>query len=421
MSVTAAKPAAKPAEPTETERYPYWRRNMVLVPLINALCSLGFAVSFPFVPLVVRELGVTERLETWVGFMMLAFYIIGFVMNPVWGGIADHYGRRLMMLRASAGMGLFFCLIPFAPDPWWFAAAFLAVGVFNGFIPAGMALLVANTPPRRLGSALSWAQSGGLIGHTVGPAIGAALVTLFATYRYLFWFSGALLLGGAGLTLALVREVKRRGEGRFRLRLVRDLRVLLQVPGLGLVFFLSFVLMVNYHGNTMVLSIYMLELVAAHPLQLGLSEGMWVGMVAVGLSVASAVSLPVWGRVLDRFDPVRVLALGLLAAVLTMLPVVFVQTPLQLTIARAVFGLLTSVLNPGIVRVLKDRAPQGMDARAISYATAFQMIGMGVAPFVAGLVGPWLGLRAYFAFACGLTALAWLVWVRWGMRDPAPQ
>ena len=94
-----------------------------------------------------RDLGVRDNLETWIGYMMLVFYLVGFVINPIWGGIADHYGRKIMVLRATLGMGFFMALVPFATTPLGFACLFVLVGLFNGLVPAGMALLVANTPP----------------------------------------------------------------------------------------------------------------------------------------------------------------------------------------------------------------------------------------------------------------------------------
>jgi hypothetical protein len=47
-----------------------------------------------------------------------------------------------------------------------------------------------------------------------------------------------------------------------------------------------------------------------------------------------------------------------------------------------------------------------------SYAASFQFIAMGIAPFTAGLTGPLLGLRAYFALTVGLTFLAFGLWLR---------
>jgi hypothetical protein len=53
-----------------------------------------------------------------------------------------------------------------------------------------------------------------------------------------------------------------------------------------------------------------------------------------------------------------------------------------------------------------------MDARAISYSTAFQFFAMGIAPFSAGLIGPALGLRVYFALTILLMAGGLWLWMR---------
>jgi MFS family permease len=50
-----------------------------------------------------------------------------------------------------------------------------------------------------------------------------------------------------------------------------------------------------------------------------------------------------------------------------------------------------------IFALLRLHAPKGMDARAISYSTAFHFFGMGLAPFIAGLISPVFGMRPYFA------------------------
>src|SRR4051812_47023934 len=143
----------------EDRQYPFWRRNLKVVPFSNLLASLGFGIGWPFLPLMVRSLGVEENLATWVGHMVLGFYIVSLVTTPIWGSIADHYGRKINVLRATLGMGLCFSMVPFAPTPLVFACLLLAVGVFNGSTAAAMALLVANTPPRRIGSALSLSQT----------------------------------------------------------------------------------------------------------------------------------------------------------------------------------------------------------------------------------------------------------------------
>ena len=116
-----------------------------------------------------------------------------------------------------------------------------------------------------------------------------------------------------------------------------------------------------------------------------------------GLALSTLIALPLWGRALDRVGPSRVLAFAAAATIITHLPLLVLQTPLQLVLARVAFGLTAAAMQVAILQLLRLHGPPGMDARAISYATAFQFFGMGVAPFAAGLIGPVLGMRAYFA------------------------
>jgi MFS family permease len=399
----------------EEARFPYWRRNARVLPVANCMTSMGFALSFPFLPVMVQALGVRSNLETWVGNMMLVFYIISFASGPVWGGIADHFGRKIMVLRAMLGMGLLMSLVPFAPSPFWFVVLFSLVGFFNGSSAAAQALLVANTPSNRIGSVLARLQTGMLLGQTLGPAVATTAVALVSRPHWLFWFSGLLLLAGGVLVLVFVREVKQLAAGPWKLEWMGSLRELVKVPRMVPLYLLSFMFAALSSGNVTILSVYVLQLMG--PNASGTGDGaFWVGAVAMGLAIPSVVSLVVWGKLLDRVDPARVLIFTTAAACLTQIPLVFLETPLQLVLARAAFGLSASLMQPAIVRLLKAYAPEGMDARAISYSHSFHFIALGLAPFAAGLIGPMLGLRTYFALTVAFGVFALLLWIRASRR-----
>jgi MFS family permease len=399
----------------ESRLYPYSRRNLQIIPAANLLCGFGFNLSWPFVPLMVRGLGVHEHLETWVGNMLLVFYLISFAVSPVWGGIADHYGRKLMVLRAMLGMGCAMLLVPFATTPLWFAALFMLISVFNGFTPAGIALLVANTPPTRIGRAVSYAQTGGLVGQTLGPAAGAALAALIDQQHWLFWISAAMMLSGGTLVALFVREVKQLAPGPWRPQWVGSLRELLAVPRLGPLYLLAFLFSVMWYGSITNITVFVLQLLATQPADSG-SEAFWIGAAAMALALSMLVAMPLWGRVLDRVGPARVLAWCAAAAVITHLPLLVLQTPLQLVLTRVAFGLTAAGLAPAVFQLLRLHAPPGMDARAISYATAFQFFAMGLAPFGAGLIGPVFGLRAYFGLAIVLMLGGLALWLHTGKK-----
>jgi MFS transporter, DHA1 family, multidrug resistance protein len=401
----------------DSRQFPYWRRNMQVLPLANLLCGLGFFLSWPFIPLMVRGLGVHEHIETWIGYMLLVFYLISFAVNPIWGGIADHYGRKIMVLRAMLGMGFFMLLVPLAPTPEWFAGLFMLVGIFNGYTPAGMALVVANTPPQRIGSAVAMAQTGSLVGQTMGPAVGAVLAALIDRQHFMYWISGSCMICGGALVLLFVREVKQLAPGKWRPQWVGSLRELLAVSRIGPLLLLAFLFSVMWNGNVTIISIYVLQLLARQPVSANAgAEAFWVGAAAVALAVSSLVALPFWGRILDRYGPARVLTFAAAAAAVTHLPLLVLQTPLQLVFARVAFGLTAAAMQPAIFQLLRVHAPKGMDARAISYASSFQFFAMGMAPFCAGLIGPALGLRAYFALTIALMLGGLALWLRRGNR-----
>lgn len=404
-------PHASHAAAEDSRQFPHWRRNLRALPPANLLCGLGFSLAWPFLPLMVRELGVRENLETWVGYMLLVFYLVSFVVNPIWGGIADHYGRKLMVLRAMLGMGGAMMLVPFATTPIWFASFIMLIGVFNGFTPAGVALLVANTPPNRIGRAISLAQTGGMVGQALGPALGAVLAALVDRQHWLFWISGGLMLSGGLLVALFVREVKQLAPGPWRPHWLSSLRDLLAVPRIGLLFLLAMLFSVMWYGSVTNISIFVLQLLEAQGADPE-REAIWVGAAAVAIALSMLVALPFWGRMQDRIGPARVLTFAAAATVITHLPLLVLQTPLQLVLARVAFGLTAAGMPTAIFALLRICAPPGMDARAISYATAFHFFGMGLAPFVAGLIAPVLGMRTYFGLTIVLMLGGLVLWRR---------
>jgi len=406
--------ASRPAE----EAYPFWRHNRYALPFATFALTFGFSIANPFLPLILREEGVSEHLETWVGTLMGVYFFISFVLTPVWGAVADHYGRKPMVLRTSLGMGTVFLLLAFAPSLGWFVPIFLLLGTTNGFNPACHALAVTTTPPHKMGSVLSWVQTGALLGGTVGPAVGAVLAGLLPTYRSLYVASGLFSIAAGLMALLLARERFVRPAQPLRFHLVRDARTFLRMPNLPVLFGLYLVYTLSFNGSVAIASVYTLELLPQGGVGDVHATNTWVGAVSIALAIGSALAVPVWGRLLDRFGPPRVLLASIALGALAMLPVVLARTPWHLVLARFVFGALAIGIGPAAITQVKERSPPGMESRVLAYLTAFGMLGMGVGPFIAGQVGPWLGLSAYFGLN-GVLLLAFLgAWYRSWTRDP---
>jgi MFS family permease len=427
-SQRSAPPASDP-QPSDPQQpiaadpapYAHWRANLHALSVGILLSTLGFTLSWPFLPLILRELGVAGHLEAWVGYLVGGFFFTSFALTPVWGGLADHFGKRTMVLRAGFGMAAGFGILPFMPGVPWFLPVFLFIGAANGYTPAALALVATGTPPAQLGRALSLAQMAALLGTTLGPAAGAGLVLVLPRYVDLFWASAGLIFCGGAIGLLLVREAPARPAGRFRLTVWADLRTCLRIRMLPPLLFVTFIFSMTFFGSTTVVSLYTLELLGSAAAFGGIAVGAWVALATTALTISSALAVPVWGRLVDRFSTADVLgaALALGCAVSLLLPLV--ADPLQLTAVRFVLGGLAVGIQPAVLRLMKSAAPHGMDARVLAFGTSFSMLGNGGAPMLAGVLAPWAGLRAYFLLTALLLLAALAYWWWRGMRPgPAP-
>jgi MFS family permease len=218
------------------------------------------------------------------------------------------------------------------------------------------------------------------------------------------------------LAALFVREVKQLAPGRWRPRWLSSLRELLEAPRIGVLILLSFIFAAMWHGSVTNISVFVLQLVEEQGT--AGSEAYWIGAAAVATAISMLVATPVWGRIIDRVGPGRVLAFCTAATAVTHLPLLVLETPLQLVLSRIAFGLAAAGMPTATFHLLRIYSPPGMDSRAISYATAFHFFAMGLAPFGFGLIGPLLGIRAYFALTILLTVGGLAAWLRVAGKTP---
>ncbi len=407
--------AASPAGPAP--EFPHWRRNKYALSMATFLLATGFGSAVPFLPLTVREFGITDHVETWVGYMVGGYFCLSFFLTPVWGVVADHFGRKAMVLRTSLGMGLLTVLMPLAPSLGWFVFIYLMMGTTNGFNPACHALIATNTPNREIGKSLALVQSGSLLGGALGPAVGAVLAGWLPSYRHLFFANAGFVLAAALLALLFAREQHTRPAHPFRLHLLQDLRVIARLPDLKVLYPVNMAYTLTYYGGVTIISVYTLELLQHVGESRPAEVNFWVGTVSIAFTIASALAVPLWGWLADRLGASRVLALSLLCGGVGALPVALAYSPLQLAWARGAMGLLAVGIGPAATALIKARSPAGMEGRVLSYSAAFGALGMGLGPFAAGQIGPLFGLRAYFVLNAALILVMLALWVRtlgWG-------
>ncbi|GAH82890.1 unnamed protein product, partial [marine sediment metagenome] len=106
MTAAVSEPASPPDAAASGARY--WRQNLVVVLLGSFTTIVAMTLLLPFLPIYVEQLGVTDRaaIAQWSGAAYGATFFAAALVAPVWGHLADRYGRKLMLIRASLGMAI---------------------------------------------------------------------------------------------------------------------------------------------------------------------------------------------------------------------------------------------------------------------------------------------------------------------------
>lgn len=398
------------------DEQPHWQRNARTLAVGNMVVNLGWTAAFAFLPLAVKAMGVEGRLELWVGAMLFGYYTTSCLFTPVWGVLADHYGRKSMVLRAAFGMTAGFTLLSVTHEPLVFLVILTITGMANGYIPASQALVATTTPRRHAGGALALTQAGAWTGTMLGPVAGAVLVTWLPGIHTLYALTAATIFAAGLLALYRVRERHVRPAQTLRFDFRSDLKRLLSFPELRLLYFLNLTFAFTVIGSTAVVTLFTLHLLEAQPGFGGLRVETWVAIALVGFTMTSIATLPLWGRVLNRYDSGRVMTVLLAGGALTCMLLPLARDPLDLTVARVLFALFVAGLPPALIRMTRDRAPRGMEARTLSYGTAIQQVGSATAPLIAGMITPYVGLRGYFWLASVLLFTGLWLWLRRGRQ-----
>jgi hypothetical protein len=104
MSITAAATGPQAEEGGSA----HWRRNLVVCIFGPFTTIVAMTLLLPFLPLYVEQLGVANPagIAQWSGAAFGATYFTAALVAPLWGRLADRYGRKLMLIRASLGMAV---------------------------------------------------------------------------------------------------------------------------------------------------------------------------------------------------------------------------------------------------------------------------------------------------------------------------
>jgi DHA1 family multidrug resistance protein-like MFS transporter len=402
---------------------PGWNITLYAVWCGQILALIGFSSRVPFLPFYLGDLGVPDVAgqTLWSGAINAAGAAAMAITAPLWGLLADRYGRKPMLLRGLFGGAIIVGLMGFATAPWQLVALRVLEGSFTGTVAAAAALIATSAPRRRLGYALGMVQTAVFAGAAGGPLIGGFIYDWVGA-RFAFWLAGSMLFSGGVIVALFARERFVRAArqplsetGRWR-RLQDSTAFLFSAAMLTMLAAIMVIRMIAMSLQP-IIPLFVEQLSPHNP-----DVASIAGVVLGASGFTSALAAAYFGKLGDRTGHRRVLAISLIAAGLLYLPMAAVRDPWQLAILQGLLGVAAGGLIPSANALVAHLTPVEKRGAVFGLTAALSGVGGFIGPLLGALLATSLGFRATFV-AAGALMLAIAGLVVWSLgtasREPA--
>jgi len=378
-----------------------WRRNVWALTLTVFISFVGFQFFSPFLPLYIRELGVTDpaKVALWAGLQAAVTPAVSGILSPLFGRLADRFGRKMMLIRSLIGFVVIVAAMGLVTSVLQLFLLRLLMGLFAGFTPMVMALATVSAPRDRIPAAIGMVQSAQLLSVAVGPAIGGYVASHFGM-RYAFFATAGLCAVALLGLIVLFQEVPPGAAGTPRPLSTRmPLQHVFQYRHFATVMALLFIAQFLDRGLAL-----LIPLQVAHMPDLDRVAATSGAIISVG-AIAATASANAAGRLAREISPVRLLLIGLLVGGPLCAGMGFARGWLTLLVLRTLAGLclgaaitLTYSLGAAIV-------PGVHRGAAFGWLGLSLQIGTAASPLVCGALAA-VSIPGAFVFEGVLAGIA---------------
>jgi MFS family permease len=413
-----------------------YRRNLFAVTSASFIGFMGFTLVMPFLPLYFHLLGVEDvaRVAMWSGLSLGVTPALTALLAPLWGRLADRFGRKIMVERSLASFVVVMSAMAFVTRPWHVFALRIVQGLFAGYGALTLAMAADSAPKGQMARAIGTVQTAQRLGPALGPVLGGSLAAIVGL-RHAFLVTAACYFVALVVMFLLYDErgthepasppasPKLRSSEGGKLRSSDG-----GPPATGVTFrnvlaFENFLLMaVVIFGFQFVdrsfgpvLPLYIVELGAA-PGRIALLSGILFSITAG----AGAIGHHYCARLLQRRTATELIAAASAVAAAGTLAYVAAQDVRWLFLATPLFGLAIGVGTTAAYTAAAALIPANVRGTGFGLLTTSSLVGLAVSPVVCGLLAG-TSIRAVFALdVVALTALALAVHRLGGTGERGP-
>ncbi|MFB6264304.1 MAG: MFS transporter [Bradymonadaceae bacterium] len=367
----------------------YRNPNLLIIFAVTLVGVMGTASITPTFPRVADVLGVSGRR---IGLLVTAYYVPGLVLTPLLGLLADHWGRKPVLVPSLFLFGIAGSACALARDFEMLLLLRALQGV-GGASLAAMSLTIIGdlfSGDRRT-AAMGYNASVLSVGTATYPTVGGALALLGWYYP----FALPILAVPVGL-FVLARLERSDPDNSLELRAyLGRLWSLLADRGVAAVFVLTLLTFAALFGP------YLAYFPMLMSERFG-SSSFVIGLFISSVSVASGGTSARLGRLTRRFSSRTLLLVAYACYAVSFAAIGYAENFWLILVPSLGYGVAQGLNIPTLQSLLAGVAPDEQRAAFMSLNGLFYRIGQTVGPTVAGVLYTSVGFCGMYLATAGM-------------------
>ena len=355
---------------------------------------LGFSFIFPFLPFYIQDLGIKDlhQVAIWAGLLGTAPALGLIISAPIWGMLADRFGRKIMVERAMFAGGILLVLMGLAKNVQQLLWLRIMQGLFTGTITAAIALVAAAIPRERSGFGMGLMQTSVFTGASLGPLLGG-LAADFWGYKTSFFVAGAIIFTAGIMVFLGVKEKfipARIPQKKDKIRKRKFSWKNNFLPILAILFLIQL-------AEKIVIPIFPLfvQKLASSSVRLASTTGLILAVSGI-VSAFAAVTI---GKFSDKFGYKNILVFATIFAGLFCILQSFAQSAFQLLWYRVAFGLAVGGVIPTVNAIINLNTSREDVGKTFGTSSSISAAGSALGPIIGGTVAGLFTIQTPFIFS----------------------
>lgn len=340
-----------------------FNKMLLIVSLGAFLSTLAMNQILPLLPFIMQEYGVVgNKVSFYSGLAYGGSTLTMAIFAPLWGILADKFGRKKMLLRASFGMGVCMIISSFLDSAESFIILRFIMGFFSGFNSACIALIAISAPNSEINISLAKLSSFQISGSLLGPLVGGVLMHFF-DFRIQFFISGCTLFAIFFLILFYVKENFTPETKKINVKLDKNLYLFIFI-----LFIISFLIQYSQTFVGPIIGLFISNLMEYKELATGFCFSL--------AGIASAIFAPKITSLANKYGEVKLILISTFCLFICLLLHYLTHTNYILfCIIRFLTGISFCSIMPSVYSLIRKNTPKQINSKIFGYNQSFYALG----------------------------------------------